>query len=92
MPSFKVETTKSFDKRVRGYASQHANVRAVYADMLPVLREDPYNSSRSHPICKVWDYHRYSKRRWRFFYSIEGCVVMLKDCKLRNERTYRQQG
>lgn len=90
-----VETSPRFERLARKLAQDHGDFAQVYARALAILRDDPFNRSRRHPIKKlkgvregdaVW---RLRLRRFRFRYDIEQSIVKLKLCSLRREDTYR---
>jgi mRNA-degrading endonuclease RelE of RelBE toxin-antitoxin system len=90
-----VETSPRFERLARKLARDHRDFAQVYAQALVILRDDPFNSSRRHPIKKLTGVRegdaawRLRLRRFRFRYDIEQSVVELKLCSLRREDTYR---
>ena len=94
-PLFSVETTAAFMRWFSTLARKHAELRGLLADAKAVLAADPYNRTRAHNIKKLTAIPRgegqYRLRigRWRFRYDIYAQVVLLVDCSLRREDTYR---
>src|SRR6266851_9395644 len=62
--------------------------------VLHILKSDPYNTTRSHPIKKLEGVksgdaeYRIRVGRWRFRYDVIERTVYLKACSLRREDTY----
>ena len=92
---FSVHTTPHFERLARKLLKAHPELRAVLDGVHAILRADPYNVSRRHPIKKLvgvepgegqW---RLRSGRVRFRYDISGPEVWLLYCGLRSERTYR---
>ena len=73
----------------------HPELHEEYAAILPILADDPYNRTRSHPIRKLTGVpagegqYRIRIGRFRFLYDIDQRTVFLKACALRREDTYR---
>ena len=94
-PSFSVQITSHFEREFRKLAKRHSDLVAAYGRAISILKIDPYNVSRSHPIKKLEGVetgegqYRLRISRWRFRYDILERVVYLKACSLRREDTYR---
>lgn len=95
-PPFSVVTTSHFEREYKKLAAKHSDLPAHFAGVFRALETDPYNRSRTHPIKKLesvpdgeaqW---RIRAGRFRFRYDIEGALVYLKACALRDESTYRR--
>jgi len=52
---FSVRSTPRFDRLLKKLARQHPDLAEHFATALDVLRTDPYNHSRHHPIRKPGD-------------------------------------
>ena len=95
-PPFSVRITAHFERAFKKLARRHAGLAARLASATTVLRTDPYNRSRSHPIKKLEGVqagegqYRIRSGRFRFRYDVEGRIVFLKACALRTEQTYRR--
>jgi mRNA-degrading endonuclease RelE of RelBE toxin-antitoxin system len=93
-PAFDVRTTPRFDRLLRSLNRRHADLAERFATAIEILRVDPYNRSREHPIRKLENVHQgegqYRLRlgRWRFRYDIYAQEVVLHYCGLRREDTY----
>jgi mRNA-degrading endonuclease RelE of RelBE toxin-antitoxin system len=96
--TFDVRTTPSFDRLLKKLASQHPQEASkTFAQTLAILKTDPYNRTRRHPIKKPEGVppgegqYRLRLRRWRFRYDIRGDrqQVELNFRGLRREDTYR---
>ena len=94
---FDVRTTTRFDRLLKKLASQHPQEAGeMFAQALAILKTDPYNRSRRHPIKKLegvppgGGQYRLKLRRWRFRYDIwsDRQEVELNFCGLRREDTY----
>jgi mRNA-degrading endonuclease RelE of RelBE toxin-antitoxin system len=92
---FSVRTTPRFDRLAKALRRRHQEFTARYREAVAILSTDPYNRSRAHQIKKLvavkpgegqW---RLRLGRWRFRYDIEGSLVVLYVCGLRDESTYR---
>ena len=94
MTVFEVSTTSRFDREMKRLSSQQPRLVSLFADILPVLENDPYNHTRSHPIKKLTGVpagdgqYRIRSGRFRFRFDIVGKTVYLKSCSLRREDTY----
>ena len=76
-------------------ASQHPQeASGTFAQALAILKADPHNRTRRHPIKKLGGVpsgdgqYRLKVRRWRFRYDIIDQVILLSYCGLRREDTY----
>ena len=93
--TFTVRTTPRFDRLAKALRKQHPAFTERYREALTILRADPYNQSRAHPIKKLTNVkqgegeYRLRLRRFRFRYDIYGHDVVLGYCGLRDESTYR---
>jgi mRNA-degrading endonuclease RelE of RelBE toxin-antitoxin system len=91
---FSVIATARFERDYRSLLKRHPDLAEHYAAAIPLLKDDPYNRSRRHPIKKlegvaaVGGQYRFRSRRFRFRYDIVGKIVFLKYCGLRREDTY----
>ena len=94
-PQFTIRATSRFTRLFRSLSRQHRELTGHYAEVLAVLRDDPYNLSRTHPIKKLTNLkqgdgqYRIRVGRFRFRYDIYGQEVVLQYCGLRREDTYR---
>ena len=92
---FTVRTEPRFDRLAKALRRRHREFTERYEEAIAILREDPHNPRRAHPIKKLVDVgpgegqYRLRLRRWRFRYDIEGRDVVLYSCGLRDESTYR---
>ena len=92
---FPVRPPAHFDRLAKSLRKQHQEFTDQYDKAIALLREDPYNRSRRHPIKKLTDVpegegqYRLRLGRFRFRYDIEGQEVILSRCGLRREDTYR---
>lgn len=74
---------------------QHPELPEIFASVLTILKTDPHNVSRSHPIRKLRGVgsgegqYRLRVGRWRFRYDIWGQEVELGYAGQRREDTYR---
>jgi len=95
MTSFTVRTQSHFESLARPLRKHHRDFDSYFRRALEILKEDPHNLTRSHPIRKLSDVkpgdgqYRIRAGRFRFRYDIEGQTVYLKACSLRREDTYR---
>ena len=93
-PTFAIAAAARFEREFQKLARRHEELLDVYERAVSILRTDPYNRSRSHPIKKLTDVspgdgqYRIRLGRWRLRYDIEGQTVRLKYCGLRREDTY----
>ena len=91
---YSVQVTRHFEKELLKLARQHGGVKDHYSTVIEVLKKDPYNHSRIHPIAKLEGVpagegqYRIRYERFRFRYDIAGKIVYLKACSLRREDTY----
>ncbi len=94
-PLFAVRTTPRFERLLRRLSKRHPELVDCYANALALLKSDPHNLSRRHPIRKLEGMesgegqYRLRLGRWRFRYDIFGRDVVLHYCGLRREDTYR---
>ena len=95
-PPFSIRTVPQFDRLVRRLDRRHPELAGVWAEVLTILRTDPYNLNRQHDILKLkgiapgeGGQYRLRRGRYRFRYDIEGREVILYYCGLRREDTYR---
>lgn len=93
---FVVFTTGRFDRLLKKHVHGHPELADVFAEVIAILRSDPYNRSRRHQIKKLEGVppgegqYRLRSGRWRFRYEIWGQKqeVELNFCGLRREDTY----
>ena len=94
---FDVRTTPRFDRLLKKLGSHHPQEAGeMFAQAITILRADPYNRTRRHPIKKLEGVppgegqYRLKLRRWRFRYDIwsDRQQVELNFCGLRREDTY----
>ena len=91
---FLVITTNRFERELKKLAARHPELPELYPDAIEVLRTDPYNRTRHHPIKKLTavpageGQYRIRAGRFRFRYDVEDQSVYLKACSLRREDTY----
>jgi len=94
MQVFSVQTTSHFDRTFRKLVKKHRELVDAFAKVLHILKSDPYNTTRSHPIKKLEGVksgdaeYRIRVGRWRFRYDVIERTVYLKACSLRREDTY----
>jgi hypothetical protein len=94
MTPFSVRTDSHFERLARSLRKRHSDFDAYFIRALQILKADPYNYSRGHPIKKLTDVplgdgqYRVRLGRWRFRYDIYGQDVVLTYCGLRREGTY----
>lgn len=92
---FLVLTTSRFDRELKKLAARHSDLADLFRRVIKILKADPYNRSRQHPIKKLEavaegeGQYRLRSGRFRFRYDVEGHTVYLKACSLRRENTYR---
>jgi mRNA-degrading endonuclease RelE of RelBE toxin-antitoxin system len=92
---FRVITTSRFERELKKLAAHHPGLAELFRRVIEILRADPYNRSRQHPIKKLAavpadeGQYRIRSGRFRFRYDIDGQAVYLKACSLRREDTYR---
>jgi hypothetical protein len=94
--AFVVLTTGRFDRLLKKHAHGHSELADVFAEVISILRSDPYNRSRRHQIKKLEGVppgegqYRLRSGRWRFRYDIwsDEQEVELNFCGLRREDTY----
>src|SRR4051812_26636541 len=91
---FSVLVTARFERDYRKLLKAHTDLGDQFHQVVTALSSDPFNHSRSHPIKKLVGIkpgdgqYRIRFKRFRFIYDIEGRVVFLKHCRLRDEGTY----
>ncbi len=94
-PPFSVQTTPRFDRLLKKLTKHHRDLPDRFTEVVTILRSDPHNSTRRHPIKKLEGLpagegqFRLGLGRWRFRYDIWGDTVELNYCGLRREETYR---
>jgi mRNA-degrading endonuclease RelE of RelBE toxin-antitoxin system len=92
---FRVSAPRSFARRLEALAKAHPELVELYSQALSLLREDPYNVGRMHPIKKLRGVlagegqYRLRLQRFRIRYDIVDREVVLLDVSLRREDTYR---
>lgn len=91
---FTVLVSPQFERLAKRLAKQQSEFAEQFQKALSILKTDPYNQTRSHPILKLagvqanngqW---RLRIGRLRFRYDIIERIVELKYCGLRRESTY----
>ena len=93
--AFLVATTSRFDRELRKLAAEHPGLPGLFQRVIEILKTDPFNRSRQHPIKKLVavpageGQYRVRSGRFRFRYDVDGQTVYLKACSLRREDTYR---
>ena len=93
-PTFTIAAASRFEREFWKLARRYEELLETYERAISILKIDPYNRSRSHPIKKLTDVspgngqYRIRLGRWRLRYDIEGHTVRLKYCGLRREDTY----
>ena len=50
---FLVTTTSRFDRELKKLAAQHPGLPEMFRQVIVILRADPYNRGRQHPIKKL---------------------------------------
>jgi mRNA-degrading endonuclease RelE of RelBE toxin-antitoxin system len=74
---------------------KRSGIAETFGRVIEILKADPYNSSRQHPIKKLEGVsagdgqYRIRSGRLRFRYDVDSPVVVLKACSLRGEDSYR---
>jgi mRNA-degrading endonuclease RelE of RelBE toxin-antitoxin system len=92
---FLVTTTSRFDRELKKLAAKHPGLPAMFPQVIGILKADPYNLGRQHPIKKLEavpageGQYRIRVGRFRFRYDFDGQTVILKACSLRREDSYR---
>jgi mRNA-degrading endonuclease RelE of RelBE toxin-antitoxin system len=97
MKMYSVLTTSLFNRLLYKLVQQHPELPDIFESAITILKADPHNLSRSHPIIKLRGIYpgngQYRLRvgRWRFRYDIWDKLeeVELSYCGLRREDTYR---
>src|SRR5258708_33838390 len=97
MKAFTVVTTPLFDRLFAKLSPDHPELAGMLATAIAILKQDPYNIRRGHPIRKLRDVKpgdgqfRLRITRWRFRYDIwdKRQEVRLGYCDLRREDTDR---
>jgi mRNA-degrading endonuclease RelE of RelBE toxin-antitoxin system len=90
---FLVTTTSRFDRELKKL--RQPGVAEAFRQVIEILKADPYNSSRQHPIKKLEGIsagdgqYRIRSGRFRFRYDVERQTAVLKACSLRREDSYR---
>ena len=85
----------NFDRLFRSLVKHHPELTKHFGEVLRLLRTDPCNSGRTHPIRKLESVKagegqfRLRLGSWRFRYDTFGHDVVLHYCRLRREDTYR---
>lgn len=93
---FSILITNHFEREYRKLEKRHPELPYHYAEVVSALSTDPYNRSRTNPIKKLESIphgeaqYRIRSGRFRFRYDIEGKIVYLKACLLRDEHTYKK--
>lgn len=94
-PESLVVATSHFERDLKKLVGRHPEIAEHYANIIGILKADPYNRTRSHAIKRLEavsageGQYRIRAGHFRFRYDIEGQVVYLKACGLRREDTYR---
>lgn len=92
---FLVVTTSRFDRELKKLAAKHSDLPDLFRRVIEILKADPFNRSRQHPIKKLEaipageGQYRVRSGRFRFRYDVDEQTVFLKACSLRREDTYR---
>ena len=92
--AFEGRTTSRFDRELKQLFPRHPGLLRMYAAILPILQDDPYNRLCSHDIKKLISIpkgdaqYRIMSGHFRFRYEILEKVVLQKTCSLRREDTY----
>ena len=97
MKMFAVLTTPLFDRLLVKLVPQHPELPDIFESAIAILKTDPHNLNRSHPIKKLRGIkpgdgqYRLRIGRWRFRYDIwdKRKEIELSYCGLRREDTYR---
>ena len=93
--AFSVATTSRFDRELKKLAAKQPQAATLFTRAIEILKADPYNTSRQHPIKKLEAVspgdaqYRIRSGRFRFRYDVDGPNVILKACSLRREDSYR---
>ena len=94
MGAFEIVVTAHFGRQLKKLARANVEVVGEFETILSILRSDPHNRTRKHPIRKLVNVtagdgqYRIRIKRFRFRYDIEDRTVLLKACALRRENTY----
>ena len=94
-PPFHILTVPRYDRMARSLTKRHPEFSERQKETRLILTADPYNHYRSYDIEKLTSVprgagqYRLRLRRFRFRYDIYGDSVLLLDCALRAEDTYR---
>jgi len=94
-PPFPVRSTPRFERTMKKLLKHHPELRGYLDRVWEILAGDPYNQTLTHPIKKLEGaktgegQYRLRLGRWRFRYDIQSNEVVLQDCSLRREDTYR---
>ena len=90
-----VVSSSQFDRQIKKLQQQHADIVASYEESIAVLKTDPHNTSRTHPIKKLSDIPfgdgqwRIKIGRYRIRYDTDGQTVIL--CHIRDRKdVYRK--
>ena len=76
MKAFTVVTTPLFDRLLAKLCQEHSELPGILELAISILKADPYNIKRGHPIRKLRDVKagegqfRLRIARWRFRYDI----------------------
>lgn len=97
MNAFTVLTTPLFNRLLAKLVQQHPELPDIFESGISILKTDPHNLSRIHPIKKLRGIkpgdgqYRLRVGRWRFRYDIwdNRQEIELNYCGLRREDTYR---
>ena len=95
MRNFSVSISKHFDRDLRRLVRRQREAVSRYAEVITVLKSDPYNTTGAYHIKKLEGVshgsgqYRLRISRFRFRYDIFGEEVVLHSCGLRREDTYR---
>jgi mRNA-degrading endonuclease RelE of RelBE toxin-antitoxin system len=93
-PLFTVQTSPHFERLFKKLGRQRRELLELFPEAIEILKIDPYNRTRRHPIKKLAGpqtdgQYRLRLGHFRFRYDIIGQTVELKFCGLRREDTYR---
>lgn len=94
MTAFSVRSTARFEREYKALVKRHPDLDSHFRKAVEILRQDPYNHSRAHPIKKLQGIapgegqYRIRLGRFRLRYDIEDQTVFLVYCGLRREDTY----
>lgn len=96
--TFSVRTSPRFDRLARKLRKQHQDrFTHAYRRALEVGGKDPYNQTGEHAVTKLTDtptgtgQYRPRIGRFRFRYDVAEATVLLHECALRQEDTYRSR-